>query len=109
MTKKGPKQIRTYAERRNALRLATEQQLISYGKVIGVWLMAVAANHKQNIANERLIELIAYANFLLTTEVNADAENATEQIVQHLEKVMGEGWEQKAEALCAKMCEEFKT
>lgn len=106
MTKKGPRQIRTYAERRNALRLATEQELISYGKSIGVLLMAVAANHKQNIANDRLIEIIAYANFLLKTEVNADAENATEQIYCCLEKVMGKGWKDKADKLCEEMCKE---
>ena len=108
MKAKGPRQIRTYAERRNALRLATEQELISYGKAIGLRLMAVAANHKQNIANERLIEIIAYANFLLLTEINADAENATEQIMQYLDKVMGEGWEGKADKLCEKMCEEWR-
>jgi hypothetical protein len=108
MKAKGPRQIRTYAERRNALRLATEQELISYGKAIGLRLMAVAANHKQNIANDRLIEMIAYANFLLMTEVNADAENATEQIMQYLDKVMGEGWEDKADKICEKMCEEWR-
>jgi hypothetical protein len=108
MKAKGPRQIRTYAERRNALRLATEQELISYGKAIGLRLMAVAANHKQNIANDRLIEMIAYANFLLMTEVNADAENATEQIMQYLDKVMGEGWEDKADKLCEKMVEEWR-
>ena len=108
MKAKGPRQIRTLAERRNALRLATEQELISYGKAIGLRLMAVAANHKQNIANDRLIELIAYANFLLMTEVNADAENATEQIMQYLDKVMGEDWEEKAEKLCEEMVKEWR-
>jgi hypothetical protein len=70
--------------------------------------MAVAANHKQNIANDRLIEIIAYANFLLTTEVNVDAENATEQMLQYLEKVMDEGWREKADKLCEEMCKEWR-
>ena len=106
---KPPKALRTHAARLNALRDAKEFELISYGKAIGLRLMAVAANHKQHIANERLIEMIAYANFLLLTEVNADAENATEQMMQYLEKVIGVGWEDKADALCKKMCEEWRT
>ena len=53
--------------------------------------------------------MIAYANFLLMTEVNADAENATEQIMQYLDKVMGVGWEDKADKLCEKMVEEWRT
>lgn len=108
MKAKGPRQIRTYAERRNALREATEQELVTYGKAIGLRLMAVAANHKQHIANDRLIEMIAYANFLLLTEVNADAENATEQMLQMLDKVMGKGWEEKADNLSQKMVEEWR-
>ncbi len=96
---KGPRQIKTYAARRNALRDATETQLIAYGKAIGFGLMAVAANHTQNIANDRLIEMIAYADYLFVTEVQADAENASEQMFQALNKIMGEGWELKAAAL----------
>ena len=103
-----PKKLNTHAAKLNALKDAKEFELISYGKAIGLRLMAVAANHKQNIANDRLIEMIAYANYLLMTEVNADAENATEQIMQYLDKVMGEDWEDKADKLCEKMCEEWR-
>lgn len=103
-----PKPLRTHAEKLNALKDAKERTILSYGKSIGVLLMAVAANHKQNIANDRLIEMIAYANFLLLTEGNADPENATEQIFQHLDKVMGKDWKGKADKLCKKMCEEWR-
>jgi hypothetical protein len=101
-------QPKPYAARMNACRDMDEQTLISYGKAIGLRLMAVAAIHKQNISNNRLLEMIAYANFLLMTEVNKDAENAMEQIIQVLEKAMGKDWEERADALCQKMCEEWK-
>lgn len=52
--------------------------------------------------------MIAYANFLLMTEVNADAEYATEDMMKYLDKVMGEGWEDKADKLCEKMVEEWR-
>lgn len=102
------RQPKTYAARMNALREATEQELITYGKAIGLRLMAVAANHKQNISKDRLLEMVAYANFLLMTEVNKDAENAMEQIIQVLDKAMGADWEIRADALCQKMCDEWR-
>ena len=102
-------QPKTYAARMNALRDATEQELIQYGMAISARILAVSINHKKHVANDGLIEIIAYANYLYKTEFQKDAENAMEQVLATLDKIMGADWEIRADALCEKMCEEWRT
>lgn len=99
---KGPRQIKTYAARRNALRDMEEFEILQYGMAIGMRLMAYSVNRQQHIANNRMINCFAFARYTFETEFKHDPEYAAETLMLAHDQMMGEGWEQKAEELCEK-------
>lgn len=99
---KGPRQIKTYAERLNALRNAKEVELITYGMEIGMRLMGLIENRQHHIANDRLIHDFAAANYMFEKDFKNDPEAATEEMMAALDKIMGKGWEIKVAQICEK-------
>lgn len=99
-------QPKKLVERMNACRSMEEQELIQYGMAGAARILAVAINHKKHIANDGLVEILAYAEFLRRTEFLQDVENATEQMDVYLKKIMGNDWEAKVEARCKEMIRE---